>query len=78
MQIGGNNTLGYIFLFPGYRDIPKESRKLIKWHVDDVMNWLRTQQSANYEDYINRLTHLTREVYIFEFKSMVSGRLKLL
>ena len=58
-----------LFLIPPYircsfrdRDIPKESRKLIKWHVDDVMNWLRNQQTAQFEDYINRLTHLTREV----------------
>ncbi|XP_067652155.1 mRNA (2'-O-methyladenosine-N(6)-)-methyltransferase-like [Haliotis asinina] len=38
-----------------------ESRKIVKWNVEDTFSWLRKQQNASYEDLLERLAHLKRQ-----------------
>ncbi|XP_035679129.1 mRNA (2'-O-methyladenosine-N(6)-)-methyltransferase-like isoform X1 [Branchiostoma floridae] len=40
------------------RNCSPDSRKIVKWSVEDIMQWLRRQNSATLEDYQERLTHL--------------------
>ncbi|XP_041375608.1 mRNA (2'-O-methyladenosine-N(6)-)-methyltransferase-like [Gigantopelta aegis] len=43
------------------RNATPESRKVVKWHVEDTFSWLRKQNNPSYEDYLERLAHLKRE-----------------
>ncbi|ESO96929.1 hypothetical protein LOTGIDRAFT_115378 [Lottia gigantea] len=43
------------------RGVASESRKIVKWNVEDTFTWLRRQQNASYEDYLERLAHLKRQ-----------------
>uniref|UniRef100_A0AAY4EIQ0 mRNA (2'-O-methyladenosine-N(6)-)-methyltransferase n=1 Tax=Denticeps clupeoides TaxID=299321 RepID=A0AAY4EIQ0_9TELE len=43
------------------RNATPESRKLVKWNVEDTMSWLRRDHSASKEDYMDRLEHLRKE-----------------
>ncbi|KAJ8302948.1 hypothetical protein KUTeg_019344, partial [Tegillarca granosa] len=38
-----------------------ESRKIVKWNVEETFTWLRRQSNASYEDYLERLGHLKRQ-----------------
>ena len=40
------------------RNTSPESRKVVKWNVEDTFNWLRRTVGANYEDFQERLQHL--------------------
>lgn len=40
------------------RSASSESRKIVKWNVEDTFNWLRRTVGANYDDFQERLTHL--------------------
>ncbi|CAH1270740.1 PCIF1 [Branchiostoma lanceolatum] len=40
------------------RNCSPDSRKIVKWSVEDIMQWLRRQNNATLEDYQERLTHL--------------------
>ncbi|XP_077993785.1 mRNA (2'-O-methyladenosine-N(6)-)-methyltransferase-like [Glandiceps talaboti] len=40
------------------RNVSPESRKVVKWNVEDTFSWLRSQQSASLEECKERLTHL--------------------
>lgn len=43
------------------RSASSDSRKIVKWNVEDTITWLRKQGSASYEDYLERLAHLKRQ-----------------
>ncbi|KAJ8260459.1 hypothetical protein GJAV_G00182420 [Gymnothorax javanicus] len=43
------------------RNASPESRKVVKWNVEDTMNWLRKDHSASKEDYMDRLEHLRKQ-----------------
>merc|ERR1719450_543515 len=43
------------------RGTNSESRKLVKWNVEDTFSWLRRTVGASYEDFQERLQHLKRE-----------------
>ncbi|KAL5022155.1 hypothetical protein ScPMuIL_001310 [Solemya velum] len=43
------------------RSTTPDSRKIVKWNVEDTFTWLRKQQNASYEDYLERLGHLKRQ-----------------
>ena len=40
------------------RSTSSESRKIVKWNVEDTFTWLRRTVGANFEDFHERLTHL--------------------
>lgn len=40
------------------RSASSESRKIVKWNVDDTFSWLRRTVGANYDDFQERLSHL--------------------
>ena len=40
------------------RSASSESRKIVKWNVEDTFNWLRRTVGANYDDFQERLQHL--------------------
>lgn len=37
-----------------FRSASSDSRKIVKWNVEDTITWLRKQVSASYEDYLVR------------------------
>ncbi|GAB6021217.1 hypothetical protein CHUAL_003835 [Chamberlinius hualienensis] len=43
------------------RNATPESRKIVKWNVEDAFQWLRKSQNATYDDYLERLTHLKKQ-----------------
>ena len=43
------------------RNAPAESRKIVKWHIEETLSWLRKEQNAVLLDYLNRLAHLRRQ-----------------
>ncbi|KAK6174693.1 hypothetical protein SNE40_017923 [Patella caerulea] len=43
------------------RGSTSESRKVVKWNAEDTFTWLRRQQNASYEDFLERLAHLKRQ-----------------
>ncbi|KAM8946229.1 LOW QUALITY PROTEIN: mRNA (2'-O-methyladenosine-N(6)-)-methyltransferase [Pelodytes ibericus] len=43
------------------RSASSDSRKLIKWNVEDTFSWLRRDHLATKEDYMDRLEHLRRQ-----------------
>lgn len=43
------------------RNTTPESRKLVKWQAEETFSWLRKEQNALLEDYLDRLTHLRRQ-----------------
>nr|XP_026692110.1 phosphorylated CTD-interacting factor 1 [Ciona intestinalis] len=43
------------------RPFTAEARKLVKWHVEETFSWLRKDQNALIDDYLNRLAHLRRQ-----------------
>uniref|UniRef100_A0A1A9V576 WW domain-containing protein n=1 Tax=Glossina austeni TaxID=7395 RepID=A0A1A9V576_GLOAU len=40
---------------------PNESKKVVKWNVEDTFQWLRRTVGASYEDFQDRLAHLKRQ-----------------
>uniref|UniRef100_A0A8C7E490 Phosphorylated CTD interacting factor 1 n=1 Tax=Naja naja TaxID=35670 RepID=A0A8C7E490_NAJNA len=38
-----------------------DSRKVVKWNVEDTFSWLRRDRSASKEDYMDRLEHLRKQ-----------------
>jgi len=34
------------------RAASSENRKLVKWHAEDALEWMRKQRNASYEDYL--------------------------
>lgn len=38
-----------------------QSRKIVKWNVEDAFDWIRKTLNATFEDYIERLEHLKRQ-----------------
>lgn len=40
------------------RNATSESRKVVKWNVEDTFQWLRKTVGATYDDFQDRLTHL--------------------
>jgi len=40
------------------RSASSESRKIVKWNVEDTFNWLRRTVGANYDDFQERLKHI--------------------
>ncbi|ELU00100.1 hypothetical protein CAPTEDRAFT_219923 [Capitella teleta] len=58
------------------RSASAESRKLVKWQVEDVIQWLQRTENASYADYDSRLVHLKKQCqpHIMEVaKSSVEG-----
>ncbi|MBN3325139.1 PCIF1 factor, partial [Atractosteus spatula] len=45
---------------PG-RNASPDSRKVVKWNVEDTFSWLRKDHSASKEDYMDRLEHLRKQ-----------------
>ncbi|XP_046385814.1 mRNA (2'-O-methyladenosine-N(6)-)-methyltransferase [Ischnura elegans] len=43
------------------RNVSPESRKIVKWNVEDTFQWLRKTVGANYDDFQDRLAHLKRQ-----------------
>ncbi|XP_063315233.1 mRNA (2'-O-methyladenosine-N(6)-)-methyltransferase [Pelobates fuscus] len=43
------------------RSASSDSRKLVKWNVEDTFSWLRRDHLATKEDYMDRLEHLRRQ-----------------
>ncbi|KAJ8384812.1 hypothetical protein AAFF_G00197990 [Aldrovandia affinis] len=43
------------------RNATPDSRKVVKWNVEDTINWLRKDHSASKEDYMDRLEHLRKQ-----------------
>lgn len=43
------------------RSAPPESKKIVKWNVEDTFQWLRRTVGASYEDFQDRLAHLKRQ-----------------
>ncbi|XP_073842629.1 phosphorylated CTD-interacting factor 1 isoform X2 [Musca autumnalis] len=43
------------------RSAPAESKKVVKWNVEDTFQWLRRTVGASYEDFQDRLAHLRRQ-----------------
>ncbi|CAK8697187.1 unnamed protein product [Clavelina lepadiformis] len=43
------------------RNLSLESRKVVKWHIEDTLSWLRKEQNAVLTDYLNRLAHIRRQ-----------------
>uniref|UniRef100_A0A8C5R6I7 mRNA (2'-O-methyladenosine-N(6)-)-methyltransferase n=1 Tax=Leptobrachium leishanense TaxID=445787 RepID=A0A8C5R6I7_9ANUR len=43
------------------RSASPDSRKLVKWNVEDTFSWLRRDNLATKEDYMDRLEHLRRQ-----------------
>jgi hypothetical protein len=37
-----------------FRSASSDSRKIVKWNVEETITWLRKQVSASYEDYLVR------------------------
>jgi phosphorylated CTD-interacting factor 1 len=40
------------------RGTTSEGRKIVKWNVEDTLQWLRRTVGASYEDFQERLSHL--------------------
>ena len=40
------------------RNASQESRKIVKWNVEDTFQWLRRTVGATFDDYMERLAHL--------------------
>lgn len=40
------------------RNVSSESRKIVKWNVEDTFQWLRRTVGATYDDFQERLGHL--------------------
>ncbi|UYV81185.1 PCIF1 [Cordylochernes scorpioides] len=43
------------------RNASPESRKIVKWNVEDAFQWIRNSLNASYEDYLERLAHLKQQ-----------------
>ncbi|CAM5152194.1 unnamed protein product [Eretmochelys imbricata] len=43
------------------RSASPDSRKVVKWNVEDTFSWLRRDHSASKEDYMDRLEHLRKQ-----------------
>ncbi|XP_038070202.1 mRNA (2'-O-methyladenosine-N(6)-)-methyltransferase-like [Patiria miniata] len=43
------------------RKATPESRKIIKWNVDEMFRWLRTGQSCTIDEFMKRLAHLKEQ-----------------
>lgn len=43
------------------RSIQPESKKVVKWNVEDTFQWLRRTVGASYEDFQDRLAHLKKQ-----------------
>nr|KAF6472055.1 PDX1 C-terminal inhibiting factor 1 [Molossus molossus] len=43
------------------RSASPDSRKVVKWNVEDTFSWLRKDHSASKEDYMDRLEHLRKQ-----------------
>lgn len=43
------------------RNATPDSRKVVKWNVEDTISWLRKDHSASKEDYMDRLEHLRKQ-----------------
>jgi hypothetical protein len=41
-----------------FRTVSPESRKIVKWNVEETFNWLRKTIGATYDDFQERLAHL--------------------
>lgn len=44
--------------FFNYRDVSSDSRKLVKWKVEETISWLRATVGAPYDAFQERLSHL--------------------
>jgi phosphorylated CTD-interacting factor 1 len=47
-----------IYLHSLFRTVSPESRKIVKWNVEETFNWLRKTIGATYDDFQERLAHL--------------------
>nr|CAG4640682.1 EOG090X02BU [Eulimnadia texana] len=45
------------------RSASSESRKIVKWNVEDTFQWLRKTVGATYDDFQERLSHLKEQLY---------------
>lgn len=43
------------------RNASSESRKIVKWNVEDAFQWIRKTMNATFEDYQQRLAHLKQQ-----------------
>ena len=43
------------------RNASSESRKIVKWNVEDAFQWIRKTLNATFEDYQQRLAHLKQQ-----------------
>lgn len=44
-----------------FKNATSDSRKVVKWNVEDMFAWLRKPHSATFEEYLERLAHLKRQ-----------------
>ena len=47
-----------VFFIRNCRNVSAESRKIVKWNVEDTFQWLRRTVGATYDDFQERLAHL--------------------
>lgn len=47
-----------VYLIQSSRNASQESRKIVKWNVEDTFQWLRRTIGATFDDYMERLAHL--------------------
>ncbi|XP_071957901.1 mRNA (2'-O-methyladenosine-N(6)-)-methyltransferase-like [Antedon mediterranea] len=43
------------------RNVPPESRKVVKWQCEDALKWIRTQPYCSLDSYKERLEHLKKQ-----------------
>jgi hypothetical protein len=53
--LGCNGNLHILFIL---RNATPESRKVVKWNVEETFQWLRRTVGATYDDFQDRLGHL--------------------
>ena len=56
------------------RTASQESRKIVKWNVEDTFQWLRRTVGATFDDYTERLAHLkVRNNHFFFFADKLNS-----
>ena len=53
------------------RGTNSESRKLVKWNVEDTFSWLRRTVGASYEDFQERLQHLKVRSFSYRVSRLI-------
>lgn len=56
------------------RNASSESRKVVKWNVDETFQWLRKTVGATYDDFQDRLAHLKVSFKIINLEKKFSNK----